>query len=65
MCAVALQMRCGLVQDGAKYVCGCRRYTAHGPLAAFFFWVKSWALPGMGMFCEVTLQTFQAIGVWS
>ncbi|KAK9906884.1 hypothetical protein WJX75_009747 [Coccomyxa subellipsoidea] len=27
-------------------------YTAHGPLAAFFFWVKSWALPGMGMFCE-------------
>jgi hypothetical protein len=25
---------------------------AHGKLAAFFFWVKSWALPGIGMFCE-------------
>ncbi|CAL8462225.1 g1756 [Coccomyxa elongata] len=27
-------------------------YTAHGWLAATFFWIKSWALPGIGMFCE-------------
>jgi MFS family permease len=27
-------------------------YVAHGPIAQFFFWVKSWALPGIGMFCE-------------
>ena len=31
---------------------GCRFHEHTNCLAAFFFWVKSWALPGIGMFCE-------------
>ena len=30
-----------------------RRFHEHtNAVMAFFFWVKSWALPGIGMFCE-------------
>ena len=35
-----------------KWRVACR-FHSRGALASFFFWVKSWALPGIGMFCEV------------
>ena len=29
------------------------RFHSRNAVTSFFFWVKSWALPGIGMFCEV------------
>ena len=34
-----------------------RRFHSRNALTSFFFWVKSWALPGIGMFCEVSLAS--------
>ena len=41
-----------------------RRFHSRNALTSFFFWVKSWALPGIGMFCEVSLTSSPSWSAW-
>jgi len=50
---LAKRRRAAAAAAAAQVASDARRFHEHtNAVTAFFFWVKSWALPGIGMFCE-------------